>query len=334
MLEANASSPEVTALRAKGEEAASKSGNSTFNQFLNEGANRQLAHYQARIAEEIAAKREEGASSDLPRLRAQIERIHKVFPSMTTRRASWGSSYERQYSEEFAWEGRAHESAYRLLEAQKTGSTDTAQLQGLENELDRSAKLSGKSPDAVVNWEKTRLAKNEPLVTADNYRLRAGDPLISVLAPATCLSVVARMPDGSLLPLRFNTGNGSWEARFDVPTFAPDGGYQVQIFIVLPGGARRHLTMNFAVDSGAPTGKGTVQSDGKTWHLKMESDEHTDRVSAFLPWQERVELKRDEGAAFVADMSVPAEFQHTKSQIRFLLTDAAHNRTEVLLDWN
>ncbi len=315
------SASQMRHLRAQGEHFA-RNGGTDFSSQVTELAQENVSSLQSQVSAEIAQKRENG--SQIKELRARIAATQKMFPGATS-----GGNEER-----FAWEGRAHEAAYRLLEAEQKMPADVAQLKALKDELDQSVKQGGKNKTEVLEWEKGRIARNEPLVNATDYRLRSGDPLISVLAPSTCQSVVAQMPDGSLLPLRFNPLNHAWEARFDVPTFAPDGDYRVQIFLVANDGSRRHLTMNFAVDSSAPKGNGAVRSNGKTWHLQLQSDEQTDRVSAFLPWNERVELKRDENANFVADVAVPAAFQNTQTLVRFVLTDGAHNKTEVRVDLN
>ncbi|BCM94002.1 hypothetical protein IAD21_05897 [Abditibacteriota bacterium] len=305
-------------------------GSTSADEIVLSAASNKMAEIRAKIGIEVADKREN--EPQIGTLRTELEQVQQKFPSADSQR--WEDSTLGSTSEEFAWEGRAHEAAYRLLEAQKKTPTATTQIDALQRDLDQSVQKGKKDKAEVLDWEKSRVDNNEPLVTASDYRLRSGDPLISVMAPASCREVVALMPDGTLLPLRFNAINKSWEARFDVPTFAPDGDYRVKILIVAPDGARRQLTMNFAVDSHAPRGIGSVNTEGKIWHLSLESDEHTDRVSAFLPWNERIELRRNENAVFVADATVPAAFGDAKAQVRFLLTDGAHNKTEVMVDLN
>ncbi|RYX81356.1 hypothetical protein EON83_24530 [bacterium] len=291
---------------------------------LDIAASEAVADIRENISTQIVNKEDESAKTR--ELRGQLGQVLGEFSGV--------SSTTNLTSEDYAWEARAHESAYRLLEAQKNDPTNSAQINEFQRDLDRSVEFGRKNPSDVLAYEKARLDANEPLVSASDYRLRSGDPLISVMAPATCRAVVAQMPDGTLLPLRFNALNKSWEARFDVPTFALDGDYRVKILIVAPDGGRRQLTMNFAVDSSAPQGKGAVSRDSNMWHLSLQSDEHTDRVSAFLPWNERAELRRNENGLFVVDVAVPAEFAEAKAQVRFLLTDGAHNKTEVLVDLN
>jgi len=319
-------------LRAQGEKFAAKSyqgGN--FDAVLLAKAGPQLTILNRQLAEEVALKREDGAKA--VELRAKIAKTEELLPGAKPQPyRGYNSSREGQNDEQFAWEARAHEAAYRLLQAQKGESTDAAQIQSLKAELAVSAKSAGKNASDVSNWEATRLAKNEPLVTANDYRLRPGDPLIAVKAPANCRRVVALMPDGTLLPLEWNARTSSFEARFDVPAFAPEGDYAVKIILIGEDGTRRILTMRFAVDLKSPHGEGVVACNGKTWHLALRADALTDRVSAFTPWNARVELKRGEGDLFCADTLAPDEWQNKQGATRFVVTDGAHNRTEVVVD--
>jgi hypothetical protein len=172
----------------------------------------------------------------------------------------------------------------------------------------------------------------------NQLRVRMGDPLIAVAAPKDARQVLALFPSGELKRLEWNPQTSRWEARFDVPTWANEGDYAVQIVVVFQNGAKQKLTMHFAVDMQAPSGSAQLHTNGKTWLLKLETDEHTDRVSAFLPWNERVELRRDVTGMFVAAATVPdtsqmAEANPASQVVRFVLTDKSHNKTEILIDW-
>ena len=318
-------------LVAQGKTLVEKSGQGSFDQLLVPAANEQLTKLNAQIADEIAAKRENAPKA--VQLRGQIEQLQKLFPGAKTQRYLGYYNYRQgETDEQFAWEGRAHEAAYRLLDAQKKAPANTEQLKALQSELAQSAKSAGKRADDVLKWEGTRLAKNEPLLSASDYRLRPGDPLISVVAPATCKAVLALMPDGTLLPLAWNDKTKSFEARFDVPAFAPEGDYQVRIILVGEDGNRRVLSMRFAVDLKSPQGNGAVRRAKDVWHLSLRSDDQTERVSAFTPWNVRVELNRNENDLFVGDAPVPTTWTQDAGVTRFVVTDKAHNRTEISLD--
>jgi len=318
-------------LVAQGKTLVEKSGQGSFDQLLVPAANEQLTKLNAQIAQEIAVKRENAPKA--VQLRGQIEQLQKLFPGAKTQRYLGYYNYRQgETDEQFAWEGRAHEAAYRLLDAQKKAPANIEQLKALQSELAQSAKSAGKRPDDVLKWEGTRLAKNEPLLSASDYRLRPGDPLISVVAPATCKAVLALMPDGTLLPLAWNDKTKSFEARFDVPAFAPEGDYEVRIILVGEDGNRRVLSMRFAVDLKSPSASGGVRRAKDLWHLSLRSDDQTERVSAFTPWNARVELNRNENDLFVGDAPVPATWTQDAGVTRFVVTDKAHNRTEISLD--
>lgn len=205
----------------------------------------------------------------------------------------------------------------------------------MEAQLQSDVKNAGGTPlDAYIEWEKSRIKRGEPVITSEQYVLRPGDPLISVVAPANCQRIVAILPSGELLPLSYDAQKGAWQARFDVPTYAGEGAYQIQIIIVAPDGARRVLTMSFGVDTTAPSGVGAVRFGESGLELRLQSDEQTDRVSAFTPWNARVELRRNASGIFGGRADVPADWQQKAAAVRFVLTDKAHNRTEISVDWN
>ena len=282
------------------------------------------------LAKEIAARREDSPAA--ANSRARIKRAD------TNLKSDYGYN---DFRLDFAWKGRAHETAYRLLVAREKGDTKlAAQLEAqLKTDAQAAAKnatkYGGNVPlDAYIEWEKSRIERGEPIITSENYVLRPGDPLISVSAPANCQRVVAILPSGELLPLVYDGTLKSWQARFDVPTYADEGAYDVQIVIVEADGARHQMTMTFHVDVTAPGGQG-----GATWgedglNLQLQTDDKTDRVSAFLPWGERIELRRNVDGIFVARAQVPQSWRVKAAIVRFVLTDEAHNRTEISVDWS
>jgi hypothetical protein len=295
---------------------------SNFESLLAQGWAQVASDATYKIAKEIAAGREN--SSVVQKATESLERAQ-----------SHGAraSYDTSYAIKNAWKGRAHETAYRLLQARQKGDEKTALA--LEKRLQMEVEKAGETPlDSYLEWEKSRLKKGEPMITAADYRLRWGDPLISVRAPANCRKVVAILPSGELLPLAYDADKSAWEARFDVPMYATEGEYKVVIILVGADGARQTLAMFFNVDTTAPTGKGDVRFQNDVFDLRLTSDENTDRVAAFLPWNERVELRRDESGAFGAKVSVPVAWQKRAATVRFVVTDKAHNRTELEVDWS
>ena len=164
----------------------------------------------------------------------------------------------------------------------------------------------------------------------NQLRVRMGDPLIAVKAPADARHVLAITPDGTLVPLEFDALSGEWQARFDVPTYVSSGDYAIQIIVVFAGGARQQLQMHLSVDLSAPHGVAAWKREGDGILISLETDEQTQRVMAFTPWNERVELKRDESGVWSSHVALPAGFEGGK--LRFIVTDKAHNRTEITLD--
>ena len=294
----------------------------TFDEFFASGWNAIAIDATEKIASEIAAGRENS-----PAVQQAQERRERAF-KMGGRDSSYASTKIK-----VAWKGRAHETAYRLLQARQKGDEQTALA--LEKRLQMEVENAGETPlDLILEWEKGRIQRGEPLITAADYRLRWGDPLISVRAPADCQKVVAILPSGELLPLAFDAVKAAWEARFDVPTYNQEGEYKVVIILVDARGTRRTLTMVFNVDTTAPTGKGDVRFQNDAFDLRLESDENTDRVAAFLPWNERVELRRDASGVFGAKVFVPQDWQKRAAVVRFVVTDKAHNRTELEVNWS
>ncbi len=289
------------------------------------------------LAKEITAKRENSPAAIEAR-----KRIEKADVNGATTHGTRG--YSQVFMPHFAWKGRAHETAYRLIQARQNGDTETAKALEAQLQIEvKNANAKSSDPgyqpeavalDAYIEWEKSRIKRGEPIITSENYVLRPGDPLISVAAPANCQRVVAILPSGELLPLVYDPIKKAWEARFDVPTYAQEGAYKVRIIIVGADGARQQMAMTFHVDVTAPDGKGGAVFGADGLDLQLETDEQTDRVSAFTPWGERIELRRDADGIFGARADVPQIWQNKAAVIRFVLTDKAHNRTEIEVDWS
>ncbi len=163
------------------------------------------------------------------------------------------------------------------------------------------------------------------------FAAQPGDPLIQIKAPADTLSVLAILPDGTPLPLRRDAKSGRWEARFDIPTYAPDGPYAVQIVMTRQGGKRQRLSLLYRVDTKAPTGSAKLGA-GRAM-ITLQAGDDVERVLALMPWGERLQLQRD-GRTFSAPVQTPVAFSSRQAVVTLILTDHAHNRTEISLDWN
>ncbi|RYX83261.1 hypothetical protein EON83_15455 [bacterium] len=224
--------------------------------------------------------------------------------------------------------GRAHETAYRLLES-RAAKASPINIAHLEAELEERARIAGKPASAFLDVERERRTAGEPFLTAEQYRLKPGDPLISVKAPRASRRVIAILPSGEILPLTWNARTLAFEARFDVPAHAIAGPYAVQVIVVGERGERHQLVMHFSVEDNGPDGNARLFFSPQNPRLELECDARTDRVSAFLASGERVELAREATGRWSA--ALPSQVA-SGDKVRFVLTDAAHNRTEITLD--
>lgn len=177
-----------------------------------------------------------------------------------------------------------------------------------------------KAPEAQVAQLKQR---------ENQLRVRVGDPLIAVKAPQNTRKIVAVLPSGEPLPLAFNLETKQWEARFDVPAFQSEGRFDIQIFLVFANGQRSHLMMRLNVDLSSPSGVAALKFDSQNPRLQLDCDSQTDRVSAFFDSGQRIELGRESNGRWSAPLPTGVQ---VGQKVRFVLTDAAHNRTEIALD--
>lgn len=198
---------------------------------------------------------------------------------------------------------------------------------GVRRQLEIAAKKLAATKDAPLATQLNAQNEVAELRQRDNQlKVRMGDPLIAVKAPRDCRQVIAVLPGGEIKKLEFNPLSREFEARFDVPTWASEGAFRVEILVVLPSGTRQRLVMVFGVDLRSPLGNGFAQRKGDTLQLRLETGDDTDRVSAFVGNNGRVELKR-EGSAFVGQTQVSSPLSN--SEVRFVVTDEAHNRSEI-----
>lgn len=197
------------------------------------------------------------------------------------------------------------------------------------------ARLQKTPDDTELRARSVELARRENELT-----VRMGDPLIAVVAPADCQQVIAILPGGEIKILQFNAQNQQWEARFDVPTYMSEGQYFIAVIVVTKDGTRQRLQMPFRVDLTAPQGAANVQTRDAYWLLSLQTGPNTARVEVLLPWNERVDLKREnfpsnleanvlQNRSFQSRVEVPPHWQRQTDKVAFLLTDLAHNRTRI-----
>jgi hypothetical protein len=160
---------------------------------------------------------------------------------------------------------------------------------------------------------------------------QAGDPLINVQAPADAAQVIALLPGGEIKRLVYIERENRWQARFDIPTYAPEGEYIITVVIVKRDGTRRLLTLRYEVDETAPHAKGIAKSSRSKINLRLDAGSEANRVIALLPWGAREELKAQNGT-FSKSIIVPSAWRKRAAQVTFVITDRAHNRTMITVD--
>ena len=135
--------------------------------------------------------------------------------------------------------------------------------------------------------------------------------------------------------LAWNEAAGRWEARFDIPSYASEGAYEIRVIIVEKDGARHENTVRYNVDMEAPQGVGAANlsaGNEQTLRLEIVGDRDTARVFAIFGAQ-KIELKLSPTgeqrffalAKVAAGASVP-------DKVTYILTDLAHNRRSIEVD--
>ena len=208
----------------------------------------------------------------------------------------------------------------------------------LDARLKTEASTLSASEKQVLSTQRAKLAASE-----NELMVRMGDPLIQVEAPENAQQVIAIFPDGTIKKMTWNADAQKWETRFDVPTYAAEGQYSVQVAVVLTDGTRHNLTFRFSVDITAPTGKGEASrlvdnADKAVLRLEFQGDKDTARVEAILPWNEKIALapSMQTEYGYFALSTLPPEYSQANNQnvtrVQFIVTDRAHNRTSVMVD--
>lgn len=173
---------------------------------------------------------------------------------------------------------------------------------------------------------------------------RSGDPLIRVQAPADATQVVALLPGGEIKRLVFDRPSNMWQARFDIPTYAREGEYHITVIIVDKNGARRRVMLGYRVDMSAPQGQGKARlvsgaNNQPVLRLQIGVSSDVARVSALLPWGQRIELKPStvDAHSFFALATIPRHMStHAAGRkswpVTYLIIDGASNRTKISVD--
>ncbi|HEX8464653.1 MAG TPA: VIT domain-containing protein, partial [Abditibacterium sp.] len=243
------------------------------------------------LASEILAGRE-----DSPQARSLKERIDALGARSSD---TWQKDALNR-----AYQGRAHQLAFEIERERAKSAPDSARIAALQARLTRVAPLAGTTTNRVLDWEQRRVAAGETSLDIEKYRFRVagrtpddygsgyggGDPLLAIEAPSDA-QVVAIMPDGSVKKLEWRAQTRRWEANFDIPTGTMGGNYFVTLIIVEKNGTRRTLKLRYRVDDRAPQSQIKMSApgaDGGQIHLDLAAEDDVERITALLPWNERL----------------------------------------------
>lgn len=325
---------------------------------------------QQRLEEEYAAQPDEKKLAQWQREIERIQKVGRVSTQQSDRTVAYRLTdiQERLRAEYVAELKQPKPNRARLteLETRMTNVYRDPQYKGMENyyynpvpeRVDEPLKLpkitqlkteleeidaeKSKAPPArLAQLDQKRAETVDKLDYATKYFLRLGDPLISIDAPHDAQNVVAVLPGGEVKKLVWNATNRKWEARFDIPSYASEGAYTITVIIVDKAGARRSMDIRYRVDMTAPSGEGralavqsTLKAESRKLRLEVAGSEGTTRVFALLPWGDKLELKPSNVAAhrFFALVEVSKEHRGLNGAVTYILTDKAHNRTQITVD--
>ena len=171
-------------------------------------------------------------------------------------------------------------------------------------------------------------------VASPIVQARAGDPLIRVEAPADAAHVIAILPGNEVKRLVYNRDTRRWEARFDIPTYAAEGDYPVTVIVVLKDGLRHKLALHYRVDNTRPNAAAKLRADSGLLRLQIDTSDDASRVSALLPWGEKLALipSPDAPNRFTGTAQIPPSAQNRILSVTYIVTDRAHNRTVLTVD--
>ncbi|MBI5200403.1 MAG: hypothetical protein HY925_02355 [Elusimicrobia bacterium] len=82
-------------------------------------------------------------------------------------------------------------------------------------------------------------------------RLKPGDPVLLVSAPAGTAAVVAKYPFGKTQLCAYDPERKKWVGRFLVPRNTPEGRYTVTVAVVGRDGSRTAAKTHYVVDKNA-----------------------------------------------------------------------------------
>jgi Ca-activated chloride channel family protein len=164
--------------------------------------------------------------------------------------------------------------------------------------------------------------------------IQPGDPVIRVKTDPAIKEVFAVLPFGETLPLKFNAGEGVWQARFLAPAWMPDGTYHCRLLMTDKQGNGYQEEKSFVVDSHAP--KLAARLDAQTVRagdevlVKATADKDTMRLVARLYGAQPIQLAWSaKEKANIGRLRVPAGLASGRYALTVSAEDFAHNQSNV-----
>ena len=162
--------------------------------------------------------------------------------------------------------------------------------------------------------------------------IEPGDPVIRVKTDPSVTKVVAVLPFGETLPMKFLASEGVWEGRFLAPDWMVDGTYQCRLLLTDKDGNGYQEQKSFVIDSRAPKVK--IGLDKKTYfagekvRLNVSADSDTYRLVARVYGAKPAELRWSrQDKTNVGELQIPPDLASGKYAVTVSAEDFAHNQT-------
>lgn len=141
--------------------------------------------------------------------------------------------------------------------------------------LQAQIRMHGETPEAKdeivalsTQWQfatayTTLVAHADPRVASlTPARVKPGDPVLKIPAPAGAIGVTAFLPFGEVKELVWDAEETVWTTRFLVPRSASDGVYWIHVVVTGDDGATTWFRVSYTVDTTAPVLRAEVPPRG------------------------------------------------------------------------
>lgn len=164
--------------------------------------------------------------------------------------------------------------------------------------------------------------------------IQPGDPVIRVKADKSVRSILAVLPFGLTLPLRYLPSEDVWQARFLAPKNTPDGTYYCRLIITDKKGDGFQEQKSFVIDSHAPrlnvvTDKKQVRA-GEELKISVDADADTESLTARFYGAQPVKLHwSGQEKRSVGKIYIPQQLPAGRYTLIISAEDFAHNNSTV-----